>query len=132
MSLTFILLIIILSVYSVYGTYETPVGNWTNNLGSGLEIKSVKGGILTGTYFSGVGHANGTYPLVGYYSEDLVSWSVSWKNGNLDSKSMTVWVGQYFYSDHMICMWLLNTKVPTMMDRWQSTTTGLDFFGRLN
>ena len=107
-----------------------PIGSWTNALGSILFIVEISNmdSSMSGGYISNVGNVSRSNALIGYYYNNLMGWTVIW---NSMSPSMTVWVGQYFYPDTIVTMWLLSTQVNQTQDRWQSTITGSDVFTRV-
>jgi hypothetical protein len=109
-------------------------GDWYNELGSLLTI-TTSGNVVSGTYQTAVGNAQGIYDLAGLINDDtdpVVGWVVLWSNQYGDSNSLTSWAGQY-YSDGnpevIITMWLLRDETPENQD-WAATQVGEDIFYR--
>jgi hypothetical protein len=115
-------------------------GTWYNELGSLMEIESVNGGGLSGTYCSAVGNAQYTYTLVGRYDSEpnaggqALGWTVAWQNQYGNSHSATSWTGQYQTDpstgqEEIYTLWLLVTEEPAESD-WAATNVGQDTFTR--
>ncbi len=105
------------------GSFPTE---WKNELESSLHF-IVNNNELSGTYTSGVGHANGKYPLTGYISSDskVLSWAILWKNGIEDSDSITAWTCIRYKENVIVCMWTETQKSPAF---WNATKVGQDWF----
>jgi hypothetical protein len=112
-------------------------GVWYNELGSQMTL-SVDGAVITGTYMTAVGDAQGQYPLYGAANSNpssfgqAVGWVVAWVNDSGDADSVTAWSGQYQQidgGDTLTAMWLLTSETPAAED-WASTQVGQDVFTR--
>lgn len=85
-------------------------GNWANDHGSVLVIKSVgpDGGIV-GTYANntpGYKCAGVAFPVVGWMDGQRISYTVRWKNASVDCASITSWTG-YFSEGRLGVEWVL-------------------------
>ncbi|MBB5609072.1 MULTISPECIES: avidin/streptavidin family protein [unclassified Janthinobacterium] len=109
-------------------------GTWYNELGSSMTIEQ-NGNNLSGNYYTAVGEASGTYPLVGLVnpSQDTsqtVAWTVTWQNSTGNALSTTAWCGQVQVINNVptiTAMWLL-TGETTPANDWESTRIGQDVF----
>ena len=109
-------------------------GNWTNQLGSNVEMQALNGQI-SGAYKTKVGNATVTHPLQGTYSEQkdgcLVAWTVAWTKLKDPSKpqSLCSWNGHLVPSQNqtkIVTTWLLNSWEP--QELWKATTINKDTF----
>lgn len=104
-------------------------GAWVNMEGS-IAYLTEKDNILTGKYFSRVGDAKGNYTLHGSVYGNNTVWYVVWKNGIMDSKSITTWNGVYDTSSSSInTVWTL-TVDEGPGNFWESTKINTDTFAR--
>ncbi|MFC5475984.1 avidin/streptavidin family protein [Paraherbaspirillum soli] len=112
-------------------------GVWYNELNSTMTIEQ-NGNVLTGTYQTGVGTAQGRYPLQGMINSSgdasqTTAWSVAWVNPSGNSHSTTAWCGQLQTNGNhqpvLIAMWLLTSETSPSQD-WASTQIGQDVFTR--
>ena len=106
-------------------------GDWYNELGSKMTLE-VDGQKIRGTYYTGVGDAEGIYQLSGRTNESntVLGFSVAWQNSFGDSESATAWSGQYHGDeDEILTTWLLTDQTDEK-DDWKSTTIGQDVFQR--
>jgi len=108
---------------------------WYNELGSVMEIK-FSNGIITGTYETKVGDAQGLYKLAGLYdnksdNEIALGWVVVWLNDGKNSKCATSWSGELRYTPEegpvIFTTWLLTAETNHDND-WKSTLVGRDKF----
>jgi hypothetical protein len=116
-----------------------PSGLWYNELGSWMTLQA-SGNNVWGTYYSKVGRAAYTYPLVGMIdpsasspSGQALAWTVAWSNSSYgNSHSATGWCGQYQgigADEEIIALWLLASETDPA-NNWRSTNVGQDIFGR--
>ena len=89
----------------------SPVtGNWANDHGSVLVIKSVgPDGSIVGTYANntpGYKCAGVAFPIVGWMDGQRISYTVRWKNASVDCASITSWTG-YFNEGRLGVEWVL-------------------------
>lgn len=113
-------------------------GTWFNELGSEM-ILEVNGIIVTGTYQTAVGDAQGIYELYGATdfepvnpNNQAVGFVVAWDNQYGSSHSVTAWSGQWQMingQETITTMWLLTSETDASQD-WQSTLIGKDAFTR--
>jgi Avidin family len=113
-------------------------GTWYNELGSEM-ILQVNGVVVTGTYQTAVGNAQGIYGLYGATDSEpavptnqAVGFVVVWENGYGSSNSVTAWSGQWQMYDGqeiITTMWLLTSETDPSQD-WKSTLVGKDVFTR--
>lgn len=122
-------------------TSSSLMGEWKNNLKSLMNITNVYedpdnvyNNYFTGTYESGVGNADGVYPLHGTFNyrncSTSISFSVIYSNSIVDSGSNTAWVGQLRCVDQTLVLemtWIMNKYMPND-SIWESTWTGHDIF----
>ena len=110
-------------------------GKWTNRLGSTMTLQ-VRKGKLSGTYRTAVG-APGVFeefPLTGFVSGDLISFTVNWQNYGC----VTAWVGQHTTdvnkdNERIETMWHLAMNVAEEMEEksmWGAFLTGQNIFVR--
>lgn len=127
----------------------TLKGEWWNELGSKMVITLDPADPLAiaGEYHTKVGDASGrVYPLRGRCGtpgpeSQVVAWVVAWdppddpKPGDPPNKpSVTGWVGQLQSdpdsgTEFISTTWLLN-RTTKVLDDWQSTIVGADYFTR--
>lgn len=112
-------------------------GEWYNELGSMLQI-SQSDSVISGTYHTAVGDAQGIYVLSGLINIDpapggqAVGWTVVWTNDFGTSHSVTTWSGQYQVvqgEEQILTFWLLTSEQLPNND-WQATNIGQDTFTR--
>ena len=112
-------------------------GTWYNELGSSMEIRQ-EGAIISGSYWTAVGDAEGNYPLLGQINTkpskggQVVTWCVVWTNSCRHSNRATAWSGQYQTVDgieEIITFWLLTSEQQPAND-WKATNIGQDTFTR--
>lgn len=122
------MLLLFAFVFLAFGVIPDIQGRWKNNLGSVVDFR-VLNNTLSGSYNSAVGHASGDYRLFGVISPDrtVVSWTVMWQNGIINTDSITTWVGLYS-KDFIIATFL---EVQNSSTAWNSTTVGQNIFYRL-
>ncbi|KFV71220.1 Avidin, partial [Dryobates pubescens] len=115
-------------------------GNWTNDLGSTMEIKAVnEEGSFNGTYNTSVSATSNKIvlsPLQGYQnckkesSQPTFGFTVNWNF----SDSITVFTGQCFVDkkgkEVLKTMWLLRSHVDNITDDWKATSVGTNIFTR--
>ncbi len=124
-----------------WSTGTNLTGKYVNTLGSRMQLictGSEGAAQLSGTYFSAVGNAAGTYPLTGYAtscdSSAVGGFSVAWineQNGN--SHSATSWS---FSADHydkppmvLQAYWTM-VHATSNSDAWSATNLGFDLFAQ--
>jgi hypothetical protein len=105
----------------------------------GVDEVSDGGSLVTGTYQSKVGDAEGIYTLYGITDEGTgdstpnIGFTVSWVNPSYgNSNSVTAWSGQLQIIDNeevMTTLWLL-TQETNPTNNWASTRVGQDVFKR--
>ena len=112
-------------------------GKWYNELGSLMDL-TVDGGLVTGTYHTGVGEATGRYPITGAVDTDPIGHNqavglvVVWQNDQGSAHSVTTWSGQLQVikgQEVLKTTWLLTRETKPDLD-WQSTLVGTDIFLR--
>ena len=112
-------------------------GLWYNELGSSMELQ-VNGNVVSGMYHTGVGEAQGSYPVKGLTDthplgqNQAVGFVVIWENKGGSSHSVTTWSGQLQMIDGqevLTATWLLTHETDPELD-WQSTLVGKDTFTR--
>ena len=112
-------------------------GTWYNELGSVMNLE-VNGSVLTGTYQTAVGDAEGIYNLTGgvdtspLAGKQAVGFVVAWVNQYGSSNSATAWSGQYQTMEgieEIQTQWLL-TQETSPEDDWLSTLVNHDVFTR--
>lgn len=112
-------------------------GIWYNELGSEMTL-SVDGMMVTGTYQTTVGDAQGIYQLVGSVDTEpsnlgqAVGFVVAWVNDYGTANSVTTWSGQWQLiagEETITTMWLLTAEVGSPSD-WNATLVGKDVFTR--
>lgn len=113
-------------------------GTWFNELGSQMDIV-VNGKTITGTYWTAVGDASGSYDLIGFIDTTLpspggqaVGWTVVWTNGIGTSNSVTTWCGQFQTAggqEEIVAFWLLTSEQLAAND-WGATQIGKNRFVR--
>ena len=109
-------------------------GIWYNELGSKM-ILVVHGNMLSGTYQTAVGDAEGIYQLSGQVNtcddqSKALGWIVVWNNKYHNSDSVTAWSGQFQpidAVDTIVTTWLL-TRETSPDEDWGSTLVGKDVF----
>lgn len=107
---------------------------WTNEFGSQMSIMKAYNGTFIGNYISKVGDVNGSYKLVGTYSDleyDSVlkitmGWSVTWVNYNKAIRSTTTWSGRVIDENTIDALWMETTALEH--DIWKSTSINKDTF----
>lgn len=113
-------------------------GKWYNELGSTMEIKAAKDGMLTGWYNTKVGNAKRDYILTGRYDHlegrKSLGWTVTYTNEYCSkAKSTCSWSGQYQLDrasqPQILTTWLLTTETEPK-DDWNSTRLGQNVFTR--
>lgn len=116
-----------------------PAGMWYNELGSQMSL-NVSGNNVWGSYYTGVGHAIGTYNLSGQINPvpfpspygQALAWTVAWTNAYANAHSATAWSGEFQTiggDDEIVALWLLANETTPNND-WQSTLVGKDVFTR--
>jgi hypothetical protein len=109
-------------------------GDWTNELGSCMNLNVAADGSVAGSYRTAVGSpaANEDFPLVGFASGDLISFTVNFgKYG-----SLTSWVGQHTQENNRFViktLWLLAkniTDIDEPKNLWGAVLTGYNNFVR--
>lgn len=128
------------SFSSIRKSVSTPLpsvdfnGDWTNELGSLMYLSVGANGTVAGKYSTAVGSptANERFPLVGFASGDLLSFTVDFgKYGCLTS-----WVGQHTEENGRFViktMWVLAKNVPDAdepKNLWGTVLTGYNNFVR--
>ncbi len=107
-------------------TAENQVSyKFRNELGSIMSMEfPVGGGLVTGTYKSGVSDPN-TYPLTGFVSGNVVTFTVNFtKEG-----SISAWAGQAVFNSVWEIHTLWHLVEPTApADMWEDTFAGSDVF----
>lgn len=90
-------------------------GTWYNELGSTMDIQA-NGSVVTGTYQTAVGDAQGLYDLYGATDTEsnetsqAIGFVVAWVNQYGTANSVTGWSGQWQIIDGeetITTMWLL-------------------------
>jgi hypothetical protein len=119
-------------------TCANPVGEWTNQLKSTLNIKTVDSstGAVAGTYISPSGTSGGEYPLVGWVNKlapesgkdnaIIISFMVNW--GSVIG-TVTTWMGvcrMNGTSSTMAALWHLGS--PVTKYEWSHVLAGQDIF----
>jgi hypothetical protein len=103
-----------------------------------MEITSVTDDTITGSYTTAVstkGCAKGKFQLVGRTTppknkNQVVAFTVAWKNDQSDCNSVTAWSGSYDDKNAKItAFWLLTSGVSNEQS-WDSTLVGEDTFTR--
>ena len=127
----------------------TLEGEWWNELGSKMVITLDPGDPLAivGEYHTHVGDAKSrTYPLTGRCGtpgpeSQVVAWVVAWDppddpdpGAPPNKPSVTGWIGQLqsdpqTSTEFISTTWLLN-RTTKLVDDWQSTIVGADYFTR--
>ena len=104
-------------------------GTWRNELNSTMTLKPCDGGLFSGWYTSGVGHAEGEYFLSGVCDSDgnSVAFAISWYNDDRNAHSATAWSG-HLVGDSLYTTWTLSKGVSSAQDLWESTLVGTDIF----
>lgn len=114
-------LLLITTVSTAYAQSIQAGSTWVNAGGSELSIASIgSDGAILGTYVNkvkGFSCKNEPMNLTGWLDGDLISFTVRWKNKNVDCKSITSWTG-YFASGKIFTEWDLvytasSTGLPT-------------------
>lgn len=95
---------------SVNAQSLAPQTSWVNDHGSQLVIQSIApDGRLTGTY-SGTAPSfkcrDIAFPLVGWVDGDRLSYTVRWKNADVDCGQITSWTG-FARNGRIIVEWTL-------------------------
>lgn len=97
----------------------------------------VEGKLITGTYHTQVGDAQGVYSLVGQTDIDndqsqAVGWVVVWNNEHGSSDSVTSWSGQFriVEGEEIISTTWLLTSETNLDGEWASTLVSKDTFTR--
>jgi len=112
-------------------------GRWYNELGSAMELE-VHGNMVSGTYHTAVGEAEGRYPITGatdmeaLNQNQVVGLVVVWMNDKSNSHSVTTWSGQLQMiagEEVLRTTWLLTHETDPEQD-WKSTLVGSDVFTR--
>lgn len=114
-------------------------GTWINQNGSALELVDNDDGLLTGRFCSRKGRAASGkyYPLTGVKSGELVTFSVVWKDSDMDLHAITAFSGRHVSSpDEAIhTLWILSRQFededqhkPT--GAWNAFLTNADVFVR--
>jgi hypothetical protein len=115
----------------------TIAGTWYNELGSVMNL-NVNGSVLSGSYQTAVGNAQGIYALTGgldslpFSGEQAAGFVVAWINQYGTSNSVTTWSGQYQVIsgvEQIHTLWLL-TGETYPQDNWASTLIHNDLFMR--
>lgn len=109
-------------------------GIWYNELGSVMTLR-VNGSVVTGTYQTAVGDAEGVYDLVRRTviddsSSEVLGWVVVWQNQHGNSESVTAWSGEFQTVNGVptiVATWLLTNETDPN-DDWHSTIVGKDTF----
>lgn len=109
-------------------------GTWRNELGSEMQLAVDALGAVTGLYRTGVGAPGAVeeFPLVGFATEDLLSFTVNFGIYG----SLTSWAGQHTVeagAEVVKTLWLLakNVKDPDEpANLWGATLTGYNNFRR--
>lgn len=85
-------------------------GTWMNDHGSTLVIQSIgPDGAVTGTYASsapGYKCAGVAFPIAGWMDGSRLSYTVRWRNAEVDCASITSWTG-YFNEGRLGVEWVL-------------------------
>ena len=97
-----------------------PGSTWWNQSGSMLTIEHIgSDGKITGTYTNGNTNFNcvGTpYPVTGWVSGNVITFTVSWNNRHESCGSLTAWTG--FYEDGKItALWQLVREGTAATDK---------------
>ncbi|WP_415396312.1 avidin/streptavidin family protein [Sulfurimonas sp. CS5] len=102
-----------------------------NELGSIMTIEFPNGGgLVTGTYKSGVNDTT-TYPLTGFVSSNIITFTVSFTNDG----SISAWAGQAIWNAST-SVWEIHTlwhlvEPTSPSDMWESTLAGSDIFTQI-
>ncbi|MER6099070.1 avidin/streptavidin family protein [Streptomyces sp. NPDC001728] len=112
-------------------------GDWYNEFGSRMHLRSDPVGGISGTYLTAVGHAPGTYLLIGRHGGPTepghgiaLGWTIAWRNEHGDVGSLTSWSGQLLPDpEQLLTTWLL-TRSSSPAQAWESTVIGQDVFTR--
>lgn len=114
-------LVVMLLSTSASAQSLSPNTTWVNDGGSEFTITAISSdGAISGTYVNkveGFECQNEPMAVTGWVEGNLLSFSVRWKNANVDCKSITTWTG-YFASNRIYTDWDLiytaaNTGLPT-------------------
>jgi len=134
--MTFISLVLFSLLFICNSTARSFLDNttWTNEFGSQMSIVKAYNGTFIGNYISKVGDVNGSYKLVGTYSDleyDSVlkitmGWSVTWVNHNKAIRATTTWSGRVIDENTIDAMWMETTALEH--DIWRSTAINKDTF----
>jgi hypothetical protein len=122
-----------------WSTTANLTGVYVSNLGSRMRLTctgTAGAAHLSGTYFSAVGNAAGTYPLSGYATSCdssaqggfVVAW-LNQQNGN--SHSATSWtfrVDQYGYPPFVLEAYWTMVHETSEADAWSAMNLGFDLF----
>ncbi|MEO7178344.1 MAG: avidin/streptavidin family protein [Allosphingosinicella sp.] len=109
---------------------DFPVGTWTNELGSTLQVTSVLDGVFSGVYSSTV---SGGGPSVqgsvsGTFSGEAIAFTANWG----PSQSVTAWTGVALASGEsgyfIYALWHLASSPTQDADWWESILAGADLF----
>ena len=117
------LLIYFLVTSSAMAQSVKPGSRWINAGGSVLEISTVSAtGELTGTYTNnvkGIGCKGQAIALKGWLNGDLITFTVRWKNAQVDCNSITTWTGYHaagkIFTDWDLIFISATTGLPTHM-----------------
>ena len=113
------------------GTETGMSGIWQNELSSRLELVTLGGSEIAGSFEAGVGASKVRRSLTGFYDASpqdgscALGFVVSWP----EERSVTVWSGRYEAErDVIVTTWLLSSGAQR--DEWRSITIGHDEFRR--
>lgn len=96
---------------------------WVNDGGSEMKISTINSdGSISGTYINkadGFNCKNEPMALSGWLNGDLITFSVRWKNANVDCNSLTNWTGYYasgkIFTDWNLMFVSAQTGLPTRL-----------------
>lgn len=122
-----------------WSTTANLTGTYVSNLGSRMQLTctgTAGAAQLSGTYFSAVGNAAGTYPLAGHATSCDRSaqggFAVAWLNQqNGNSHSATSWtfrVDQYGKPPFVLEAYWTMVRETSEADAWSATNLGFDLF----
>ncbi len=100
-----------------------PGSEWVNTSGSEMKITNIEAdGSISGTYINraeGFSCKDESMTLSGWIDGDLVTFSVRWKNSNVDCNSLTNWTGYYasgkIFTDWDLMFVSAQTGLPTRL-----------------
>ncbi len=109
-------------------------GRWRSQCGSEMVLHVSEDGHVKGSYRSAVGSVDplSEFPLVGWASGDLLSFTVSF-----GGRGIAAWVGQHAGATaegHITALWHLAEDIPEDLEPgwlWYGVKTGADTFSRV-